>query len=119
VQVEVNEENIDRFGLVELTNNSKEDLLRFAQQAKDNGHILTVALPEEMTVNMFDVGMGGRRVPEQEIRAQDQAPNPIMSESKFRARTDQGIKVEITVKGVTELDDDEEDVVDGEIVEED
>lgn len=114
MQVEVNEYTIVKYNLVELTNNSAEELLKIAQEAKDTGHILTVEVPDDVNVNIFDAAQG-RAVDEEELRAQDHVENPIMDGSKFRASTDAGRKIEVTVEGIIELPDD--DVVDGEIVE--
>lgn len=114
MQVEVNEHTIVKYNLVELTGNSAEDLLRIAREARETGHVLTVTVPDDVPVNIFDAAHG-QITPEERLRDRDQVQNPIMDGSKFRASTDAGRKIEVTVEGVIELPDD--DVVDGEIME--
>lgn len=53
MQVEVNEANIDLFGLDVLTGNTKQQLLDRAHEAKQAGHILSCEVPETMA-NVFD-----------------------------------------------------------------
>lgn len=54
-QVEVNEQNIILFGLVQLTGNSSEDLMRAAKEAEGNGYILAVTIPDDkIDVNIFE-----------------------------------------------------------------
>lgn len=57
MQVEVNEANIDRYNLVELTGNSREFMLSEAANASANGHILSVNVPDDLVLehNVFDV----------------------------------------------------------------
>src|SRR6478609_2276690 len=57
MHVEVNEANIDRYKLVELTGNSREMMLSRAAEAKESGHILSVEVPDDQVLeqNVFDV----------------------------------------------------------------
>lgn len=57
MQVEVNETNIDKFGLVQMTGNTREFMLSQAAEANSNGHILSVEVPDEIVLeqNVFDV----------------------------------------------------------------
>lgn len=117
MQVEVNEHTIVKYGLVQLTGNSVEVLLTRAKEAHDAGYILTVQIPDDQVhLNMFDAGRGSP-VDEDTLRQQDNLKNPILGEDdKFRARGSEGRRIEVTFEGVVELPDD--DVTDGEIVEE-
>lgn len=60
IQVEVNEENIIRFNLVQLTGNTTEQMLVAAREALLSGHTLTCKIPKpegyepEVVVNAFD-----------------------------------------------------------------
>lgn len=60
MQVEVNETNIDKFGLVALTENSREELLSHAAEASTHGFALTVEVPDDhlIELNIFDVVEG-------------------------------------------------------------
>jgi hypothetical protein len=55
--VEVNEKNIDKYNLVELTGNSREDMLSAAAEARINGHNLSCNVPDDQveTENVFDI----------------------------------------------------------------
>lgn len=54
--VEVNEENIDRFGLAELTGNTREEMLSMAADAAVKGTVLSCNVPDELIhLNIFDV----------------------------------------------------------------
>lgn len=57
MHVEVNEANIDRFGLVEFTGNSREEMLSRAAEAAEAGHVLSVDVPDDRVLeqNVFDV----------------------------------------------------------------
>lgn len=60
MQVEVNETNIDKFGLVALTENSRETLLSRAAEATEQGYVLSVNVPDDhlIELNIFDVVEG-------------------------------------------------------------
>lgn len=57
MHVELNETNIDKYKLVELTGNSREFLLNEAANAAVSGHIVSVNLPDDVVLeqNVFDV----------------------------------------------------------------
>jgi hypothetical protein len=57
MHVELNETNIDKYNLVELTGNSREHMLNEAANAAAKGHILSVNVPDELVLeqNVFDV----------------------------------------------------------------
>lgn len=57
MQVELNEKNIDKYNLVELTGNSREFMLSQAADARKNGHNISVNVPDEVveTENVFDI----------------------------------------------------------------
>lgn len=57
MQVELNEKNIDKYKLVELTGNDREFLLEKAAEAVSNGHTISVNVPDEQveTENVFDI----------------------------------------------------------------
>lgn len=57
MHVEINEANIDKYNLVELSGNSREHLLNEAANAKVKGHILSCNVPDELVLeqNVFDV----------------------------------------------------------------
>lgn len=59
MQVEVTEQNIILYGLVQLTGNSAETMLEKAQQARDAGYVLTVDIPDndDIDINAFDHGI--------------------------------------------------------------
>ncbi len=55
MDVEVNEENIELFSLVKMTGNSREDMLSWAADARANGLIVSVKIPDnELHQNVFD-----------------------------------------------------------------
>ena len=58
MHVEVNEQNIILFGLVQLTGNSAEEMLAKAAEAREEGYTLTCEIPsiaeDLIKVNMFD-----------------------------------------------------------------
>lgn len=57
-QVEVNEENIDRFALVELTGNTREEMLSMAADAAVKGYVFSVKVPDELLhMNIFDAAV--------------------------------------------------------------
>lgn len=57
MQVELNEKNIDKYNLVELTGNSREFMLSQAADARVNGHTISVNVPDDQveTENVFDI----------------------------------------------------------------
>lgn len=57
MHVELNEKNIDKYNLVELTGNTREFMLSQAADARVNGHTISVNVPDELveTENVFDV----------------------------------------------------------------
>lgn len=57
MQVEVNEANIDRFKLVELTGNTREFMLSKAADAAEEGYVLSCDVPDAQVLeqNVFDV----------------------------------------------------------------
>lgn len=57
MQVEVNETNIDKFNLVELTGNAREDLLSRAAEASVEGYVLSCEVPDDQVLeqNVFEV----------------------------------------------------------------
>lgn len=57
MQVEVNEANIDKFKLAELTGNTREFMLSAAADAAANGHILSCEVPDDQVLshNVFDI----------------------------------------------------------------
>lgn len=75
MQVEITEQNIVLYGLVQLTGNSAETLLIHAAQAVENGYILTCHIPdveESIDMNVFE-STSSRPSPEEDVRE-----NPIM-----------------------------------------
>ena len=58
MRVEVTEQNIIIFGLVQLTGNSSEVLMERAREAEKSGYILSVEVPDtdDIDVNLFDLG---------------------------------------------------------------
>jgi len=56
MHVEVNETNIDKYGLVQLTDNPRTELLSRAAEAAENGFVLTVDIPDGQVIeqNVFD-----------------------------------------------------------------
>jgi hypothetical protein len=60
MHVEVNEANIDRYQLVQLTGNSREDMLSAAADAATKGHVLSCNVPDDQVIeqNVFDVYEG-------------------------------------------------------------
>lgn len=81
MQVEVTPENILRYHLVELTGNSREELLRAAKEAYDSGYTLTCRIPEQeddvIHVNIFETAQG-EEVSDEELEAFYHQQNPIM-----------------------------------------
>lgn len=73
MQIEITEENIEEYGLDELTGNSKEDLLRIAKEAADSGQALYFQVPDrtEAVHNVFDVFPGAV------VDSVDESTNPI------------------------------------------
>lgn len=86
-QVEVNEENIDRFGLVELTGNSRESMLNNAADAAAKGMVLAVTLPDELLeLNIFDI-------------AQSQEPAGVTDQFTANKRCRYEMQVDYTHEG--------------------
>jgi hypothetical protein len=113
MNVEVNEQNIIKFGLVQLTGNSVEVLLTRAKEARESGYILTVELPDDqIPVNVFDVAPGGRPS-DADLRHREQASNPIMNRERDAAHPERKIDVE-----VVSVVEDSDEAIDGEIMEE-
>lgn len=52
MQIEVTLESIVRYGLVQLTGNSSEKMMELAEEAKQNGHVLCVEVPDDDLVHM-------------------------------------------------------------------
>lgn len=73
MQVEVNGDNIDLFGLDVLTGNTKAELLRHALEAKKNNHVLTCEVPDTIA-NVFDTH--GAEVVDRDV-AEHGMQNPI------------------------------------------
>lgn len=85
MQVEVNEENIERFGLVELTGNSKEHLLAEANHAHAQGTILYCKIPDELIhLNAFEVGVDNE--PADEKIKHDGGADPFGKDNEFAER---------------------------------
>lgn len=57
MQVEINEKNIDKYNLVEMSGETREFLLSQAAEARVNGHTLSANVPDELveTENVFDI----------------------------------------------------------------
>lgn len=57
MHVEVNEQNIDLYNLIELTGNSREEMLSRAAEAREQGHILSCDVPDNLVIkqNVFEV----------------------------------------------------------------
>jgi len=56
MHVEINETNIDKFGLVKLTGNSREVLLSRAAEAAESGYLLSFNIPDDLIhQNVFDI----------------------------------------------------------------
>lgn len=112
MQIEVNQENIIKFNLVQMTGNSVEVLLQRAEEARQSGYVLAVQIPDDLIhMNVFDAA-GSQAVDEEELRAQDQMVNPIVGDSPQPAY---GRVVEVHVEGP--VDDPSGEIVEGEIVE--
>jgi hypothetical protein len=61
MQVEVNAQNIIIYGLVQLTGNSAEEMLKHAAEAAEAGYILTCRIPdveETIDMNVFEAAGG-------------------------------------------------------------
>jgi hypothetical protein len=57
MQVEVTEQNIVLYGLVQLTGNTAEELMRLAKEAEEKGFALTCRIPDiddVLEMNVFD-----------------------------------------------------------------
>jgi hypothetical protein len=57
MQVEVTEENIVLYGLVQLTGNTSDELLMHAEQARESGYILMCRIPgadDVIDINVFE-----------------------------------------------------------------
>ena len=76
MQIEVNEQNIVLYGLVQLTGNSTETLLMHAEQARQNGYVLTCRIPDIeqdlIDMNVFEA------VDSKPSEEDDGRENPIM-----------------------------------------
>lgn len=84
MNVEVNEENILKYGLVQLTGNTKEELLQAAKEAEASGYTLTCRIPEVedvLEVNIFQHG-DGEEVTDEELREFWEKQNPIMTKEE-------------------------------------
>lgn len=59
MQVEVNEENIIKYGLVQFTGNTMEMMLLAARRAEVEGYTLLCEIPDDnkIDINVFDHGM--------------------------------------------------------------
>lgn len=96
MQVEVNEENIVRYNLVQLTGNSKEELLTAAKQAEENGYVLTCRIPEPaddvLQMNIFEGAQGD--VPDDDVlEAFYNQPNRITHEEEGKKKLGREINV--------------------------
>lgn len=78
MQIEVNEQNIVLYGLVQYTGNSTEVLLKHAEEARENGYVLTCEVPDtdDIDVNVFDAA-GSEPSKDEDPDRQ----NPIMGSS--------------------------------------
>ena len=84
MQVEVNEYNIIRYGLVQLTGNSTATLLMHAAEAAEHGYVLTCEVPDaEQTIdmNVFEAAISE---PVEEVEPR---PNPIFGSKDGRDET--------------------------------
>lgn len=56
MHVEVNEQNIILYGLVQLTGNSAEEMLLAARRAELDGYVLTCEVPDtdDININIFE-----------------------------------------------------------------
>lgn len=116
MQVEVNEENIVRFSLVQLTGNSKEALLEAAARAVEEGYVLTCRIPDAtddvLQMNIFEAA-DGEVVSDEKLQAFYDTPNPI-------THKEEGIEVKEYPTGrvIRVLHDGPvEEVVQGEVIE--
>lgn len=57
MHVEVNERNIDLYGLAQLTGNTREQMLSRAAEAAEKGYVLSCEVPDDQVLehNVFDV----------------------------------------------------------------
>jgi len=75
MQVEVNEQNIVLYGLVQLTGNSAETLLKHAAEAASQGYVLTCRIPDvEETIDMNVFEAAGS----QPAEPREHKQNPMM-----------------------------------------
>jgi hypothetical protein len=84
VQVEVNEQNIVLYGLVQLTGNSTETLLKHAAEAAAAGYVLTCRIPdveELIDMNVFEAAGSEPSEPEEHKQ------NPMMEKDDGGAKT--------------------------------
>jgi hypothetical protein len=81
MNVEVTEENILKYDLVQLTGNSKEALLQAAKEALESGYTLTCRIPDPVDdvlhMNIFQHG-DGVEVSDEELEAFFKHQNPIL-----------------------------------------
>jgi hypothetical protein len=96
MQVEVNEENIVRYNLVQLTGNTKEALLTAAMQAEKNGYVLTCRIPEPsddvLQMNIFE-GAQGDVPSDEELEAFYHQANPITHKEEGKKQPGREINV--------------------------
>lgn len=78
MQIEVTEQNIILYGLVQLTGNSSEVLMARANEAKASGYILAVEVPDtdDIEINLFEHSIN--RTDADETIGND--PNPIFND---------------------------------------
>lgn len=106
MQVEVNEQNIVLYGLVQLTGNSAEVLLQHAEDAKKHGYVLSCNIPDpEETIDMNVFEAAGSE-PSKPVEPKE---NPMMEGSKAAQAFGREINVDLVFKEmVEELEDEEE-----------
>lgn len=115
MQVEVNEENILRFSLVQLTGNSKEDLLAAAARAEEEGYVLTCRIPDAtddvLQTNIFEAG-DGEVVSDEKLQAFYETPNPI-------THKEEGVEIKEYPTGrvIRIINEDPVEIVQGEVIE--
>lgn len=84
MQVEVNEENIVKYNLVQLTGNSAETLLTAAAEAKKNGYELTCRIPDDdLHINVFEAA-GATSVSEEQLKHWQEQENIIVEGQRQR-----------------------------------
>lgn len=83
MHVEVNEQNIILYGLVQLTGNSAEEMLAAARRAELDGYVLTCEVPDtdDIAINVFE--SAGSTPAEPEIQHQ----NRIMDKEEGKTET--------------------------------